>query len=76
MLKMINPVLLKVLAGCIILLGLNTVIVSTTFAETVDEDMVLANGNILTMNPEQPTASAMAVEVNRGRLSRLETWPR
>jgi hypothetical protein len=37
--------------------------------QTVDEDVViLANGNILTMNPKQPTASAMAVEVNQGKI--------
>lgn len=32
------------------------------YAQTVDEDVVIvANGNILTMNDDQPTASAMAV---------------
>ena len=37
--------------------------------QTIDEDMVvLANGNILTMNPKQPTASAMAVEVKQGKI--------
>jgi predicted amidohydrolase YtcJ len=37
--------------------------------QAVDEDVViLANGNILTMNPKQPTASAMAVEVNQGKI--------
>jgi len=37
--------------------------------QTVDEDMViLANGNILTMNSEQPTATAMAVEVKQGKI--------
>jgi predicted amidohydrolase YtcJ len=36
------------------------------FARTTDEDVVIiANGNMLTMNPEQPTASAMAVKVGR-----------
>ncbi|MGW8303940.1 MAG: amidohydrolase [Desulfobacterales bacterium] len=59
------PFVIKVLAGCIIFVGLNitTVLFSTAFAETVDKDViVLANGNILTMNPEQPTAAAMAVK--------------
>ena len=37
------------------------IFVSTAFAQTVDKDVVIvANGNILTMNPNQPTASAMA----------------
>jgi predicted amidohydrolase YtcJ len=39
------------------------IVVSTAFAQTVDEDIVIvANGNILTMNSNQPTASAMAVK--------------
>ena len=38
-----------------------TILVSTAIAQAVDEDVVIvANGNILTMNPNQPTASAMA----------------
>ena len=63
--KRINPIHSKVLAGCFILVGLLMafVFVSTTLAETADKDVViLANGNILTMNPKQPTASAMAVK--------------
>ena len=40
-----------------------TIFASTAFAQAVDEDIVIvANGNILTMNPDQPTASAMAVK--------------
>jgi predicted amidohydrolase YtcJ len=36
---------------------------STALARTVDEDVVIvANGNILTMNPQQPTASALAAK--------------
>lgn len=43
-----------------------TIFVSTAFAQTVDEDVVIvANGNILTMNPNQPTASAMALKEGR-----------
>jgi predicted amidohydrolase YtcJ len=38
-------------------------LVSTVSAESVEDDVVIvANGNILTMNPEQPAASAMAVQ--------------
>ena len=51
------------LTECILLSGLCaiTIFVSTAFTQTVDEDVVIvANGNILTMNPNQPTASAMA----------------
>ncbi len=43
-----------------------TIFVSTAFAQTVDEDVVIvANGNILTMNPNQPTASAIAFKEGR-----------
>jgi len=69
--KRINPIHSKTLAECFVLVGLLMafVFVSTTFSQTVDEDLViLANGNILTMNPKQPTASAMAVEVNQGKI--------
>jgi len=65
MLKTISPIHSKVPAGCFMLLGLLMafVFVSTTLAETADKDVViLANGNILTMNPGQPTASAMAIK--------------
>ncbi len=56
---MIKPKLFIVLTGFIT----TTILASTAFAQTVDENMViLANGNILTMNPNQPTASAMAVK--------------
>lgn len=34
----------------------------TTDTATADNIMVIANGNILTMNPRQPTASAMAIK--------------
>ena len=57
--------LFTVLTGCVLLLGLCTTIIlaSTAFAQTVDEDVVIvANGNILTMNANQPTASAMAIK--------------
>ncbi len=38
-------------------------LVSTAFAQSIDENVVIfTNGNILTMNPNQPTASAMAVK--------------
>jgi predicted amidohydrolase YtcJ len=64
MLKMINLKLSKILAGWISVgFYLTAMIVSTTLAQSFDEDVVmLANGNILTMNPDQPTASAMAVK--------------
>jgi len=54
-----------VLTECILLLGfyLASILVSTASAQTVDENVVIvANGNILTMNPSQPTASAMAMK--------------
>jgi predicted amidohydrolase YtcJ len=57
--------LFPLLTGYILLLGLYTItiFVSTAFAQVADEDVVIvANGNILTMNPDQPTASAMAVK--------------
>jgi predicted amidohydrolase YtcJ len=45
---------------------MTVILVSTVFAQTVDKDVViLANGNILTMNNRQPTASAMAVKGNK-----------
>ncbi len=65
MLKMIKPKLSMMLVGFILLISphIKTILVSTTFAQTVDEDVViLANGNILTMNSDQPTASAMAIK--------------
>ena len=52
-------------AVCIALLATCMAGLSATsvFAEAVDDDVVIvANGNILTMNPDQPTASAMAVK--------------
>jgi predicted amidohydrolase YtcJ len=63
--KKINPMLSKILAGFIVIAALNVItgLYSTALAETVDKDVVLLNnGNILTMNPKQPTASAMAVK--------------
>lgn len=65
MLSMSKAKLFFVLTGCAVFLGLymTTVIVSTAFAQTVDENVVIAaNENILTMNPDQPTASAMAIK--------------
>ena len=65
MLNIIKPTLFTALMGFILLLGphTSTIMVSPVFAQTVDEDVViLANGNILTMNPTQPTASAMAIK--------------
>jgi len=65
MLSMSKPKRFPVRTGCILLLGLytTTILVSTAFAQTVDENVVIvANGNLLTMNPNQPTASAMALK--------------
>ena len=62
--RVIDAKLSKILTGSVIA-GLYWVIlfVSTAFAQTVDNDVILlANGNILTMNPQQPTANAMAVK--------------
>ncbi len=40
--------------------------ISTVLGDTVDQDvLIVANGNILTMNPDQPAATAMAVEDGR-----------
>ena len=63
--KMIKPQLFIMLVGFVLLLGphTTTILVSSTSAQTVDEDVVIvANGNILTMNSNQPTASAMAIK--------------
>ena len=64
MMKMIDAKLSKVLIGSVIAgLYLTIMLVATAFAQTVDKDVILlANGNILTMNPKQPTANAMAVK--------------
>ena len=65
MLSMGKLKLFTVQAGCALLLGLCTtaILVSTAFAQTGDKDVIIvANGNILTMNANQPTASAMAVK--------------
>ena len=51
-------------AICLSLLLIMVPAVSVTFAQ--DEDaVILANGNILTMSPDQPTASTMAVRAGR-----------
>jgi hypothetical protein len=63
--KMIKPQLFIMLVGFVLLLGPHaiTILVSRASAQTVDEDVViLANGNLLTMNSNQPTASAMAIK--------------
>jgi predicted amidohydrolase YtcJ len=63
--NMIKAVSIAATMGFIVLFAACTRIpaVSTEVAQTVDEDVViLANGNILTMNPDQPAASAMAVK--------------
>ncbi len=62
---MLKPRLSILLGGLLSLLGL--LIITTSgcgvSGQAVDEDVViLANGNILTMNPGQPTASAMAIK--------------
>ncbi len=65
MLSMSKLKFFTLLMGCILLFCFYTtiILVSTVFAQTVDENVVIvANGNILTMNPDQPTASAMAIE--------------
>jgi len=65
MLKMINPKLSKMQVWFILFLGsyVTSILVPTAFAQAVDEDVVIyADGNLLTMNPDQPTASAMAVK--------------
>ena len=65
MLTMDGPKLFTVLVGCILLLALcmTAVPLSTALAQTRDEDVVIvANGNILTMNAGQPSASAMAIK--------------
>ena len=47
----------------IVCLFMTAMLVATAIAEPVDKDVfLLANGNILTMNPNQPAASAMAVK--------------
>jgi predicted amidohydrolase YtcJ len=44
-------------------LCVTAILVSNTFAQSIDHDIVIvANGNILTMNPNQPSVSAMAVK--------------
>jgi len=66
--KTVNLKLSRLLVGLISIISplLASIPVSTVFAEGVDESpVVLANGNILTMNPDQPTASAMAVKEGR-----------
>ncbi|KPK28934.1 MAG: hypothetical protein AMJ61_00025 [Desulfobacterales bacterium SG8_35_2] len=68
MLNTIKPGFIAARTGYTLLLAACMAIfpVLTSFAQTVDEDVVLlANGNILTMNPEQPAASAMAVKQNK-----------
>jgi predicted amidohydrolase YtcJ len=53
----------RILTGIIIIVCSTIILVSASLSKTVDTDMyLLANGNILTMNPDQPTASAMAVK--------------
>jgi len=57
-----------VLAGCIffLCLGTTTMLISPAYAWTDDEDAVIvSNGNILTMNASQPTASAMALKAGK-----------
>lgn len=42
---------------------MTSILVPTAFAQAVDEDVVIyADGNLPNMNPDQPTASAMAVK--------------
>ena len=75
MLSMDKPKLNTGLRGCVLLIGLcmTTIPTSTAFAQTADEDVIIvANGNILTMNANQQTASAMAVK--EGRLLQSVTW--
>jgi len=63
--KMITPKLFIMLVGFLLFLGphATTILVSRASAQTVDKDVVIfANGNLLTMNSNQPTASAMAIK--------------
>ena len=68
MLSITKPKRFMVLAGCIFFLCLGTTImlISPAYAWTDDEDAVIvSNGNILTMNASQPTASAMALKAGK-----------
>lgn len=59
------PKLFIVLTGCFLFLSLcvSAIFAPTAFTQTGDEDTVIvANGNILTMNAIQPSASAMALK--------------
>jgi len=69
--SMAKPRLVTVLAEYVLPLGFlsTTLLVPTACVQTRDEGdeghedvLIVANGNILTMNPGQPTASAMAFQ--------------
>lgn len=65
MLNMAKQKFFMVLPGVLLLLGLcmTQPMISTAYGLTADENtVIIANGNILTMNPEQSTASAMALK--------------
>ncbi len=65
MLNIINSNSIKIRQRYTLLLAVCIIIITVlaSFAQTVDEDMIIvANGNILTMNSNLPTASAMAIK--------------
>jgi N-acyl-D-aspartate/D-glutamate deacylase len=73
---MINPKLYMVLTGCILFLGLymTTILISTAFAQTVDEyDLVIANGRVI--DPETKLDAIRFVGVNGGSIAAVSAEP-